>query len=277
MIGSDSCSGIGSPERIISYPDCRSRVGAGVPLLRGRFNTLICFVHILDVPLEKKKIGRRLAVHLQRATIVPLDGSFDFFAVKQHNHHWRVRIDLLLIIEELGVSLHRRGRSLSHLNGRMLSRSRCLSAGVSSNVAARSSLRTTIGTFPGLRDLACFALHLGKRGSDEFTIAHLFLYLQKIRTDSKSIARRTFGGDWVTRTKVHSQAAAIRGEGENFTRNGKSCKEWCSCYTSGSQKAKGEIIAGESERPFKVKGRLNYRPSFFLPPGFWLFSQLSCE
>ena len=187
LVETDNLLGIGGESGI--------GMGAGVPLLRGRFNALVSLVHVFDVPLEKKEVGRRLAVDLQCATIIPLDRSFNFFAVKQDNNHRRVRIDLLLVVKELGVGLHRWRRPLSHLYGRLLCRTRGFSTRVSSAVAAMPSLGTAVGTFPGLRHLARLTLDLGERGSDEFTIAHLFLYLQKIRTDSKSIARRTFGGD----------------------------------------------------------------------------------
>ena len=37
---------------------------AGVPLLRSLLDALVSLVHVLDVSLEKKKVGRRLAVDL---------------------------------------------------------------------------------------------------------------------------------------------------------------------------------------------------------------------
>ena len=178
-------------------------MGAGVPLLRGRFNALVSLVHVFDVPLEKKEVGRRLAVDLQCTTIIPLDRSFNFLAVKQDNNHRRVRIDLLLVVKELGVCLHRWRRPLSHLYGRLLCRTRGfstsvssgISSGISSAFAAWPAMGTAVRAFPHLRHFPGLTFNLGERGSDEFTIAHLFLYLQRITTDSKSIARRTFGGD----------------------------------------------------------------------------------
>jgi hypothetical protein len=166
LVETDNLLGIGRESGI--------GMGAGVPLLHGRFNALVSLVHVFDVPLEKKEVGGRLAVDLQCATIIPLDRSFNFFAVKQDNNHRRVRIDLLLVVKELGVCLHRWRRPLSHLYGRLLYRTRGFSTRVSSAVAAMPSLGTAVGTFPGLRHLARFTLHLGERGSDEFTIAHLF-------------------------------------------------------------------------------------------------------
>jgi hypothetical protein len=41
-------------------------------------------------------------------------------------------------------------------------------------------LSTSVGTLAGLRHFPHFSLYLGKRGSDEFTIAHLFLTSKKL-------------------------------------------------------------------------------------------------
>src|SRR5882724_3218905 len=268
LVETDNLLGIGGESGI--------GMGAGVPLLRGRFNALVSLVHVFDVPLEKKEVGRRLAVDLQCATIIPLDRSFNFFAVKQDNNHRRVRIDLLLVVKELGVGLHRWRRALSHLYGRLLCRTRGFSTRVSSAVAAMPSLGTAVGTFPGLRHFARLTLDLGERGSDEFTIAHLFLYLQKIRTDSKSIARRTFGGDGVTRTTVHSQAAAILGEGENFTRNGKPARSDAHATQAGVKKQRAK--SGQRKQ-MPVQSKRKAQPSGlpFYCLRLELISQLSCE
>jgi len=268
LVETDNLLGIGGESGI--------GMGAGVPLLRGRFNALVSLVHVFDVPLEKKEVGRRLAVDLQCATIIPLDRSFNFFAVKQDNNHRRVRIDLLLVVKELGVGLHRWRRPLSHLYGRLLCRTRGFSTRVSSAVATMPSLGTAVGTFPGLRHFARLTLDLGERGSDEFTIAHLFLYLQKIRTDSKSIARRTFGGDGVTRTTVHSQAAAILGEGENFTRNGKPARSDAHATQAGVKKQRAK--SGQRKQ-MPVQSKRKAQPSGlpFYCLRLELISQLSCE
>ncbi len=74
----------------------------------------------LTLRLSKQKVRRRLAVNLQSAAIVPLDRSLNFLAVKQHDHHRCVRVDLLFVIEEFGIGLHRWRRALPHLHGSLL-------------------------------------------------------------------------------------------------------------------------------------------------------------
>ena len=75
------------------------------------------FEYVLNIALQDQKIRRRPAIDLQRAAIVPLNRAFNLFAVQQHENHLRVRVDLFLIIVDLGVCLSRRRLALSYLNG----------------------------------------------------------------------------------------------------------------------------------------------------------------
>jgi hypothetical protein len=119
-----------------------------------------------------------------------------------------VRIDLLLVIEKLGICFHWWWRTLSHLDGCLLRSARGVStgvstsistgvsAGISAGVSAAITTRPTMGTavraLSDLRHFPSFTFNLGERGSDEFTIAHLFLTskdLQKIKTGSKILPR----------------------------------------------------------------------------------------
>jgi len=62
------------------------------------------FVHVLD----RRLVDQRLCPppHLERMAIVPLDASLNVFPIFKHNHHRRVRLDLLLQIENLGLTVH---------------------------------------------------------------------------------------------------------------------------------------------------------------------------
>src|SRR5215207_6175214 len=66
--------------------------------------------HVLDVVLEQHDVGRALAVDLESAAVVPLDGALDLLAVGQHDYHQRVLIHLLLVVEDFGARLG--GRNL---------------------------------------------------------------------------------------------------------------------------------------------------------------------
>src|ERR1051325_1105352 len=145
-------------------------------------NALVSFVHVLDVSLKQQEIGSVFAVDLQGAAVVPLNRSLNLFAVLQHDYHQGVRIDLLLVIEELGVGFHRRRRPLSRLRCVLL-RPSSLSYGFSAalSIPASDTMRTVIGTLARYGHLTYFALNLGKRRSDQFTITHLS-YLQSIKT-----------------------------------------------------------------------------------------------
>lgn len=48
----------------------------------GALNSLVRLEHVLDVPFEHEQIRRSLAIDLQRATIIPLDCSFNLFTIK---------------------------------------------------------------------------------------------------------------------------------------------------------------------------------------------------
>jgi hypothetical protein len=53
------------------------------------------------------------------------------------------------------------------------------------------------------------------------------------------------------------QAAAIRGEGETLPEM-ENPQGMTSCYTSGSQKAKGKSLLTQAKPQLKAKGRRNY-------------------
>jgi hypothetical protein len=93
----------------------------------------------------------------------------------------------------------------------------------------------------------------------------LFLLPPKIGTDSKSIARRTFGGDGVTRTTVHSQAAAILGEGENFTRNGKPARNDAHATQAGVKKQRAKSGQRKQMSVQSKKEGATIWPSLLLP------------
>src|SRR6185436_10047591 len=92
-------------------------------------------------------------------------------------------VDLFFVIEQLGIGFHWRRRSLPHLDCGLLrgasSVSASISPGVSTSIsaafAARPAMRTAVRALPHLRHVPGLAFDLGKRGPDQFTIAHLFL------------------------------------------------------------------------------------------------------
>src|SRR6185295_12917112 len=63
-------------------------------------DSFVSLEHILDVALENQKIWRILAVDLQRAAIVPLNCSLNLLAIKEHNDHQSVSVNLLFIVED---------------------------------------------------------------------------------------------------------------------------------------------------------------------------------
>src|ERR1043166_541579 len=141
-------------------------------LLRSFFDAVFRLEHILDVSFEQQQVWTVLAINLQCATIIPLDRSFNFFAVKQNDHHQCVRINLLFVVEEFRISFHRRRRALAH-RSLILLRARILSTRISATLAiATTTMRTIVRTLSGLRHFANLALHFGKRRSDQFTITH---------------------------------------------------------------------------------------------------------
>jgi hypothetical protein len=97
---------------------------------------------------------------------------------------------------------------------------------------------TIVGThaLSGLGHFAFFTLHLGERGSDQFTITHLSTskVLRRVQNQIAIVTREyTFGGDVIARITVNSQAAAIR-LGRKLNRIGKTLQGMRSCYTSGA-------------------------------------------
>src|SRR3989442_7356230 len=81
---------------------------------------LFGFVNVFDVALENQKVRRRPTIDLQRTSIVPLNGSFDLFAIIQDEHHRSVRVDLLFVIVDFGMRLRRWRLTLAYLNRRRL-------------------------------------------------------------------------------------------------------------------------------------------------------------
>ena len=55
-------------------------------------------------------LGAPRAVDLQGVAVVPLDGALDLLAVQEDDDHLRVRVHLLLVVEDLRVGLG--GRNL---------------------------------------------------------------------------------------------------------------------------------------------------------------------
>ena len=94
----------------------------------GALHALVSFEHVFDVPLEHEQVWRSLAIDLQRATIVPLDRSFNFLTVKQNDHHHGVSVDLFLVVENFRIGFVGRWNSLLNLNGSVLLRGTDLSA-----------------------------------------------------------------------------------------------------------------------------------------------------
>src|SRR2546430_237632 len=85
---------------------------------RGRWrHAVFGLEYVLNIALQDQKIGCRPAIDLQRAAIVPLNRAFNLFAVQQHENHLRVRVDLFLVIVDLGVCLSRRRLALPYLDG----------------------------------------------------------------------------------------------------------------------------------------------------------------
>src|SRR3954462_1296907 len=76
--------------------------------------TFICLVHVLDVALQHEQIRSVDAIHFQSAAIVPLNRTFDFFTIKQDDHHWGMRIDLFFVVKNLCTGFERRRYPLTH-------------------------------------------------------------------------------------------------------------------------------------------------------------------
>src|SRR5438046_9649936 len=97
--------------------DRRSRQLASLIKVRGLwlglFDThrlrapLFGFVNVFDVALENQKVRLRSTIDLQRTSIVPLNCSFDLFAIIQDQHHRSVSVDLLVVIVAFGLRLAR--------------------------------------------------------------------------------------------------------------------------------------------------------------------------
>ena len=155
--------------RTVSLVETTRRSGSEGPnevLLFSRLLSFVGFVHVLDVSFEHEEVGSNFAIDLQSTTIIPLDGSLDFLTVHKDDNHQRVSIDLLLVIEDLGIGFHWRRCTLSHLNWGRWRRTRC---SFSSGFAARTSLLSAaIGSFSERWRFPGLSLHFGERGSNKF-------------------------------------------------------------------------------------------------------------
>src|SRR5690242_3776931 len=99
---------------------------------------LLSFVHVLDITFENQEIWSRPAINLQGASIVPLDRSFDLFAVLQDNYHRGVRVDLFLVIVNLGVCLVGWWLAFAHLDWSLRLRSSLLRSSSAMSISVRS-------------------------------------------------------------------------------------------------------------------------------------------
>src|SRR5579875_2046143 len=72
------------------------------PLLLPRVAQL---VHILDGGLIDQRLAP--AAHFDSVAVVPLDAAFDLLAIFENHHHRRLRLDLLLQIEQLRMAIGR--------------------------------------------------------------------------------------------------------------------------------------------------------------------------
>ncbi len=82
--------------------------------------SLFGFVNVFDVALENQKVRRRPTIDLQRTSIVPLNCSFDLFAIIQDKYHRSMSVDLLFVIVDFGMRLRRWRLTLAYLNRRWL-------------------------------------------------------------------------------------------------------------------------------------------------------------
>ena len=82
-----------------------------------------------------------------------------------------MRVDLLLVIEDLGVGLERGRYPLAYLNRSLLGRTL---RGFPSAVATWATVRATICPLPGRGRLTGLSFNLRECGSNKFTI-HLIL------------------------------------------------------------------------------------------------------
>src|SRR5688500_8714129 len=98
-----------------------------------------------------------------------------------------MRIDLLLVVEDLGVGFERGRDPLTYLDRSLLGAAAL--RGFPPTIATRTAVRTAICPLSGLRRLACFPFYLRECCSNKFTI-HLIL-LQQSKTGFKPIAPGT--------------------------------------------------------------------------------------
>src|SRR5438270_6610718 len=132
--------------------------GASVARLLAAAVAVFGLEHVLDVVLEKHDVGRALAVDLQGAAVVPLDGALDLLAVHEHDDHLGVRVHLLLVVENLRVRLGLRDLLAAHGRGgrgrRRLARRRHAPA----RAVLRRARRAPLGAFPRVGRLAALDL-----------------------------------------------------------------------------------------------------------------------
>src|SRR5436305_13843729 len=119
---------------------------------------LVSLVHILDNTFENQKVRRRPAIDLDRASIIPLDSSFDLFTIPEDDDHQRVRVNLFLVVEDFRVRLIRRRHALAHLHRWCRILRRTLRRGTT-GVMTRPA--TIIHALSLLRQIAPFAFDFG--------------------------------------------------------------------------------------------------------------------
>src|SRR5215472_5978196 len=134
-------------------------------------DAFVRFEHVLDVSLENQEIGGTPSIDLERAAIVPLNRTFNLFAILQHDNHGRVSVDLFLVVEDLGTGFRRRGYPFAHLHGgRCMLRTGC---GTPLSFAALSVLMP-VRPLSGMSGLTGLALHFRECGSNKLAI-HLVI------------------------------------------------------------------------------------------------------
>src|SRR4051795_10317416 len=75
----------------------------GAAMSNRLLHRLFRLVQILDARLLDEQVRGAFAVHLQARFVVPLDPAVDRLAVGHHDHHWRLGVHLLQVIEILRV------------------------------------------------------------------------------------------------------------------------------------------------------------------------------
>ena len=112
------------------------------------------------MPFQYQEVRLRFAIDFQGAAVIPLNGAFNLFAIHQHNHHWRVSVNLLLVIIDFCMSFSGRRLALSHLDGGRWPRTRLHTA---------ATLHLSVNPLT-LVDRIASRLYVSQRGSNKFAI-----------------------------------------------------------------------------------------------------------